>query len=205
MERDERYRECRRIIDEAYEAPAVDRALIKRSPEYRQALTMQSEVYRAYGFTAFSYHERAIEISRPYKELLPTRVAHFSIGVPLWQSVHSVLMGSQTGWRYKSRGDVHTLASDGRSGIRLIGPEGRAIRDGIDPGSLMTGPHGEPPLRVTYGRASGRRVIRLPVSIGHGDGYVMDALSSPIHVIRIHRRREHGHERYYVLLTIEDK
>ena len=212
MQHDARYRHYRDVIDSVYEQDAKSRAKAKQAPEYKAATRLQNDLFKEYGFTSYTFHSRAIEISRPYKELLPTRVAHFTIGIPMWQAVHGILLGDQTGFCYKSPGDVHTLSSDGRSGIRLLTPEGRSARDGVDIRGLeqagfiideWTHAHRDVPLSVAYSKGKGRRGIRLALRLDLRDDYIVSALRQPLHVLRIVRKEHHGKDRYFVQLTID--
>ena len=205
---DPQYRDSRRVIDAAYAERGERREEAKRSADYREAIRVQSQLMHDYGLTAFSAHMRSVELAREYKGLLPSRVAHFTIGSSMWHAVHSVMLGLQTGFCYKSKGDLKTLSSDGRSGIRLLGPDGYSIRDGVDIDELpemnaddWTREHGAL-LSVVYGKGKGRRGIRLPLLLKE-DERMRKALASPLHVIQIRRKEIHGRDRYFMDIIVE--
>ncbi|MBQ7678867.1 MAG: hypothetical protein IJT34_03350, partial [Butyrivibrio sp.] len=120
--------------------------------------------------------------------------------------------GTQTGFCYKREGDIRVLVSDGRSGIRLLGPNGRGCRDGINlcsphpEGDTETGAQQSAPLfipSVVYGKGKGRRAIRLPLILDPADTYMIEALARPFRIIRILRRNHHGRDRYDLQLTVD--
>ena len=217
MQHDPAYQAVRHVIDETYALPAAERQHTKESPAYRQAMQQQSILFRTYGLTPYTIHDRAIEMAKPYAAILPSRVAHFTIGIPLWQATHGVLLGTQPGFCYKRVGDIRVLMSDGRSGIRLLGPNGRGCRDGIVLNLPSSGEEedtennaqwkhssaGPATPVVVYGKGKGRRAIRLPLILDPADTYMSEALARPFRIIRLLRRPHHGRDRYYLQLTCE--
>ena len=208
MQRDKRYQRSKSSIDAVYAMKPAQRAQAKETEGYRRALALQREVYGAYGFTAYTVHDRAILAARDHASILPSRVAHYTIGIPLWQAMHGILVGAQTGFRYKRRGDIHSLSSDGRSGIRLLGPAGTNAREGIDLTEWSEkARRGEAPkdsgCRVIYGKGKGKRAICLPLKISPKDTYLIDTLRNPIRNIRILRRTQDRRDCYCVQLMVD--
>ena len=206
MLEDDQYLRYREVVDEVYghrSYRVIERE--KESEAYQAALTDQREVLRRYGFTQMSFSDRAIELSKPYKALLPSRVANYSIGRPVWNSFHDMIINGTRGGRRRRRGEVYSLSSDGRSGIRLIDDAGKALREGISlTQDVSRGGRVTPQLYCVYGKTSGDHVLRLPLKIDPSDEYLIGYLRRPLHMVSIHRQVQHGHDKYYALLMVED-
>ena len=210
MVADPRYAGPRSVIDEVYTHKGEERDRAKDTPEYKKAIKEQGALYREYGFTGYSFNERAIAASKQYSNVLPTRVAHFTVGMPLWRAWQQYLTGRRRGIAYRAHGNWNILTSDGRSGIRLVGPDNKAVRDGI----VLTGSRGAVTregtvydafhLYVVYGRTTGRRVLRLPLYVPKKDPYTIEGLSRPMHTISVVRILHHGHWKLYAQLTVEE-
>ena len=180
----------------------------KRKPAYRAALQAQRVLLRDYELTARSFNERAIKAAKEYSNLIPSRVAHFTLGPALYRAVHNHMMHAGWGLKFKKENELRTLSSDGRSGIRLLGPYGTTVRQGFNLRRSAAAEGGfegkrlSVSLSVIYGTASGK-TVRMPLKIDPKDDYLIDGLHHPIHIIRIIRRTEHGHDKFYAQLLVE--
>lgn len=206
MRADPREQQFRSVIREVYAMPAEERAAAKATPVYREAVQIQGELYRTYGFSSYSFCNRAIELAKPYREILPSRVAHFTVGLPLWTMFHQVLIGRRNSLAYKKQGQLRDLRSDGRSGIRLIDDRGRGHREGI---CLTSGENDGEDMAsiaqyyVLFGKRTGRRVLQLPLKIDPDDRYMREALHNPMRTISIVAKPDGKRTHYYACLTIQ--
>lgn len=200
------YMQYKSVIAQTYALAPAERAAYKSTGEYREALELQSTLFQEYQLTRYSVINQAIELARPYHEILPSRVAHFTVGLSAWNSFHEVLLGAKNGVKYKKEGDIHTLSSDGRSGIRLLADSSKGHRGGIDITQTpwYTG-DARSPLFVVYGKTRGKHIIKLPLKIKRDDVYLIEMLSHPLTKICILRRRQHGHDKYYVQLLVRQE
>ena len=196
MTQDIEYIVARNTIDEAYNGQDDKLEAAKKKPAYRAAVRAQSKMYKKYGFSSYHFVDRAIEVAGDYKEILPTRVAHYTIGLPLWDSFHNYLIGRSSSLKRKATGSQQSVISDGRSGIRLIDDTGKARRGGVDV---------DQPLFVVYGRGKGKRALKLPVRIDPRNDYMRRYLACPMRWISITRCVDRkGRDSVVALILIDD-
>ena len=183
MSQEMEYIVARNTINEIYALPEGKRDARKDKTSYRSALRTQSQIYEKYCFSEYYFVERAIEVAAEYKPLIPSRVAHYTIGRPLWRSFHGYLLGKTSRFKRKSLGSQTYLMSDGRSGIRLIGEDGMARRNGIDTTQRYY---------VAVGRQKGKRILRIMTNIDPEDEYLAHYLRFPMRWISVNRHTGHG-------------
>ena len=167
-------------------------AKVKKTKEYKAAQRINAEVRQKYGFTSFAFNAKACEFARIYKEHIPTTCAGRSIGAPMWAAFEKKLFGNGKKVHYKSFGDIKSVASDGKSGIRLIDSAGHTLKMGTS----------ENPMYIVFGTSKGK-VLKLEVIIPKNDTYKMEMVERNIRVVRITRKRVLGEWKYFVQLTVE--
>ena len=172
------YRVAINTINSIYELPENDREKQKRTPAYKYAIKTQAKKHQEYGFTAYSFMGRAMEMAsdEQYKKIIPTRVASYTIGKPLWISFSRYIFHRSVGIKRKALGEQSSVTSDGRSGIRLLYEKGGAQRNGVDT-------HEQ--LYIQYGKSTGKRILRIPVNVNGNDKYFEKYLAYPMQRISI--------------------
>ena len=203
MLRSEDYRAAEAAIAYAYSFTGAEREAAKQAPAYVQAVGVQNQLLRAYGFTGHSCRCRAIEIADEYRPILPTRVASYTIGSPLWTAWHGVLIGRQTSVKRKRKGEIRALTSDGRSGIRLLDANLVNRRAGIDLSGEEPLITSDPCAYIVFGRESKKRSLRMPLRISRRDAYTIEVLQRPIRRLSIVRRDDpQGHPALFASLLV---
>lgn len=180
----ERYAETVAIIRAAYTLSGEEREAAKKKQKYEHAVRARNRILLNNGITAYGCKSRAIEIADEYKPILPTRVAHFSIGEPLWTAWHKYLIGQQTSVKRKKSGDIRTLTADGRSGIRILDAQLRTKRDGID----LSDPSEK--AYIIFGKQTGKRVLLMPLVVSPKDLYLIEMLRYPLRRVHIVMKRD---------------
>lgn len=192
MLHDKRYRESKKIIDSIYREHKEDLADAKKSKEFKEARKTCTELLKEYGFSSFSFCAKAIEFAHIYKEHISTACASRSIGMPMWAAFDKKLFGNGKKVHFKSYGDLKSIASDGRSGIRIVNEKGKTLKSGIS----------DAPMYVLFGVNKGK-ILKLRVVIPKNDTYKMEMVERNIKVVRITRKRVRGKWKYFVQLTVE--
>lgn len=182
MKQEIEYRVAINTINEIYMLPVHEQERQKKTRTYRAAVEDQTAIHRKYHFSAYSFNDRTIALAAEYRDLLPSRVATYTIARPLWKSFHNYLYNRVTRLKRKSKDMQTSLTSDGRSGIRLIDETGVAQRGGVDIHQK---------LYVIYGRSTGKRVLKIPVKIDPKDTYREKYLRYPMRWISIAKFVDH--------------
>ena len=118
------------------------------SDEKLKAKELKSETFKGYRMLSSSMLKEA-EISeyafiadatrkaKLYSENLSANMAIYSIAKPLWTSFDSYLYGGGAEIHEKKYGDINSLATDGKSGIRITNDDGATLRSKIGGGESV--------------------------------------------------------------------
>ena len=166
----------------------------KGSPEYKAAGKRRSELLKEYGFSEFDFVADAIRFSKHFNENLGTSSANISIAKPMWRAFDTMLFGKGDIVHFKKKDCINSVATDGKSGIRMVNEDDKKImcREKEDK------------LFISYG-LRGYKILKMPIKFNVNNQYEVEMLSMPIKQIRILRRREKGKWKYYVQLCLEGK
>ena len=118
---DKRYVEAKKIINEVYKIDdELEKKSRKKSPEYKQAVKDSNDVLKEYGLTKFGFIGQVAKFREVYRQNIPSVVASISIATPMWGAMEKFLFGNGNKLHYKKFNTWNSMASDGKSGIRMI-------------------------------------------------------------------------------------
>ena len=189
LKRDPRYIEYSERIRDCYNDTDPAR---RSSSECRLAIDERNRLFKEYGFTAFDFTNLGTECYDHYKEIVPSIVKNRSITKPLWGAFSDMFYKNGKQVRYKKTGDWNSIASDGKSGLRLVDREDRTLRQGT-----LT-----EPMWLYVGTREGKP-MRIPVVIPEKDDWKGKMVCRPIRVIRVIRKKVRGADKYFLQLTVE--
>ena len=90
-----------------------------------------NEMLKAAGMTEYALISEVGEAAKRYPEHLSSNMAIYSIAKPLWAAMDTYLHSEGVTLREKSYGEVRSIASDGKSGIRIVDDSGHTLRSKI--------------------------------------------------------------------------
>ena len=193
LKKDPSYTEMVDYIKKVYDLGREDQTLMeaeKNSAEYSKVLSIQRSLMRRYELTTRSFNDRAIKKAKEYDNLISTRVAHYTVGMSLGKAIMRHLVFRKP-YGYKKKDELHTLISDGRSGIRIVDEENKNLRAGFDIKSMISEKEdvGTPQkypinLYVLFSASRGKQ-IKLPIKIDPKDNYIIEGLAHPIRLSAI--------------------
>ena len=89
------------------------------------------------GFTEFGFNKIANNEAKYYKENIPAITALHSIANPMWAAFDRYFYGDGKMVHFKKYGSMNSLASNGKSGIRLVNSAGKQFFIGMEKKSLL--------------------------------------------------------------------
>ena len=190
---DKRYVEAKKIINEVYKIDdELEKKSRKKSPEYKQAVKDSNDVLKEYGLTKFGFIGQVAKFREVYRQNIPSVVASISIATPMWGAMEKFLFGNGNKLHYKKFNTWNSMASDGKSGIRMIDQYGNTMfsrEDGQQVCISMSVPKG--------------KTLIMPMKIDKKDLYKMEMLSKKLKIIRITRKLCGSKYKYYAQITVE--
>lgn len=193
MLRDERYVQSIAVIHSAYkEEDAKKKKEIRKSNEYKAATATQKELLKEYGFTEFAFIALSLKHAKHFSDVTSTKVVGQSVGAPMWRGFDRMLFGNGKIVHYKKYNTWTSIVSDGRSGIRIVGTDGK---------SVMEMNSNEKYFCVVSTKAG--KKLKMPLKIDEKDLYMLEMIERKIHQVRITRQGVNGKLKYYVQLTVE--
>lgn len=125
---DKRYIDSKKIITETYKiADDKEKRARKRTEEYKQAVKISNEVLKEYGLTDYGFKNEVLKQRAVYKTNISSTVAQLSVASPLWAAMDKYLFGNGKTLHYKKYNTLNSMASDGKSGIRMVDKDGKTI------------------------------------------------------------------------------
>ncbi len=173
------------------------------SDEKLKAKELKSETFKGYRMLSSSMLKEA-EISeyafiadatrkaKLYSENLSANMAIYSIAKPLWTSFDSYLYGGGAEIHEKKYGDINSLATDGKSGIRITNDDGATLRSKI----------GGERAYIICGTKS-QKCLKLPILVDSKDTYLKEMLDRNVKIVRILRKKINENYKYYLQLSVE--
>lgn len=190
---DKRYADAKKTIDEVYKIDDdKEKREKKQSEEYKQAVKISNEVLKEYGLTEFGFIKEALKQREIYKTNISSTIANLSIGKPLWSAMQKYLFGNGKKLHYKKYNSWGSMASDGKSGIRMVDKDGKTLSCRESNQAVWIN------MSVPKGKT-----LLMPIMIDEKDLYKIEMLSRKIKVIRIIRKLCGSKYKYYVQMTVE--
>ena len=190
---DPEYIESKKVIMSAYDKDLSDKEKkeIKKSSEYKEAQKTQRDMLRERDFSEFGLLNRAQQYFKYYEMHIPSSTVGRSITQPMWAAFEKLFYGNGHKVSFKRKGDFRRIASDGKSGIRIVNEADKTVMSGRDEGKLF----------VSFG-TRGNRVLKMPIIVPKGDDYKQAMLCHTWKVVSIVRKKVKDRFRYSVQLTV---
>lgn len=148
------YIASKEVIKEAYKKGERDKnGKIKKTPELKEALEVRNDLYKEYGFSEYSFMNDCTQFYQIFKQNISSTIAKRSIAAPMWAAFDDLLFGEGKDVRFKGKGYFNSVATDCKSGIRVIDEQDK---------TLFTWDGGK--IFVSYGTTKGK-VLKLPIII----------------------------------------
>lgn len=194
MQREKEYIESRDIIFKYYKIEdEKEKKKYKSSDEYKNAAKVNQELIKRNNFTEFGFISLAMQYSKVYEENISTNVAALSIAKPLWAAFEKMMYGNGKIVHFKRENEINSMASNGKSGIRILDEDGKTVTKWDGKGKLY----------CIAGTTKGK-VLKMPLKIDRKDLYKLEMLTDRKYkIVRITRKLVKGKFKYYVQLTVE--
>ena len=190
---DPRYVEGRKIINETYKlSDEKEKKARKKSEEYKAAVNATNDVLKEYGFTEFSFASTVLAFREPYSLNISSSISDLSIAKPMWAAMQKRIFGSGNRVHFKKYDSWTSMASNGKSGIRMINENGKTV---------LKRENNEK-LRVIMSNPKGKKLI-MPVLLDEKDLYKSEMLNRKIKIVRIVKECCGTKNQFYVQLTVE--
>ncbi len=190
----EQYKSSIEVIYSYYRTDDNDeKERIKKSDEYKNALKTQNVLFKEFGFTSYEFGKTAISFSKHYRAIIPTKVAQMSVGYTLWAAFERMIYGNGNSVHFKKYDTFSSLVTDGKSAIRIVGPDRRTV--------MRMNPYGKYSLAFTTRSEHGKNLY-IPLLVDREDKYLLEMMERDIHTVRIIRKKVRNRYRYYVQLTV---
>lgn len=194
LQHDKRYVDARKLIDEVYKIKdAKEKQARKRTEEYKTAVKISNDILKEYGMTQYDFFAEVSKQREVYKTNISSMVARYSIARPLWSAMEKYLFGNGNMLHYKKYNTIKSLASDGTSGLTMIGEDGKTIFNREMNQKVW----------IRMGAPKGKNIV-IPLMIDENDFYKIEMLSRKIKIIRITRKLCGSRYRYYAQMTVEE-
>lgn len=190
---DKRYVDAKKMINEVYKIEDdKEKKLKKRSTEYKEAVKTSNDVLKEYGLTEYGFKSEVLAQRAVYKTNISSTVASLSIATPMWAAMDKFLFGNGNKLHYKKYDSFGSMASDGKSGIRMVDCNGKTVFSR------------EPNQKVwIYMGCPQGKTLLMPIMVDEKDLYKIEMLSRKIKIIRIIRKLCGSKYRYYAQMTVE--
>lgn len=193
LQHDPQYIESKAVILSAYNEGLSEKEKkeIKQSEEYKKAQKKQQEMLREKGFSEFGIRNIATEYYKYYHMHIPSGTVSRSITQPMWAAFEKLLYGNGKNVYFKRRGDFRRIASDGRSGLRILDEDGKTTFSG----------EGKESLYVSFG-VRGCKVLKMRIVVPKKDNYKAAMIRRTWKVVSIIRKKVKSKYHYFVQLTV---
>lgn len=189
---DDRYKASKAVIDDVYRiADAKEKAAAKKTEEYKQASEVQRELFREYGMSEFGFSNTATDYYRIYSQNIPAATVAPSISKPMWAAFNKCLFGNGKKVSFKKFDTWSSVASAGKSGLRLVNGDGKNVLHRS----------GNENLWCVFGTNKGK-ILKMPLKIDNKDLWLIEMLDRDIKIVRLVRKKVRGKYRYAVQLTV---
>lgn len=179
MTKTKKWRELNGIIKEELQTANGSK---KKSDRLKAAYERKNSILKENGFSEFDFRKEALKCSKYYQKHISSTMASCSIGEPMWRAFEKLLFGNGDMVHFKKQDGVYSIVSDNKSGIRLV-----KNNSGYNV--------------VISNQMAKAKALKLQVK-GPNTKYDKMMLDAPIKMIRIVKRIEKGHRRFYCQLTV---
>ena len=194
MEHDKDYISSKDIIMSAYKTEDKNAAkAIKKSQAYKDAQEMQKAKMREYGFSEYDFASQVLTYVKPFASNITGTVATYSISKPMWAAFDKYFYSNGQAVHFKKYESLNSVASDGKAGLKLVGPDKKSTRKPESPFGLS----------IMYGSNRAGKVITMPLVVDKKDLYMQEMICNNIKVVRLVRRKINGRYKYYAQLTVD--
>ena len=156
----------------------------QKSQKLKDAYARKNEIMRENGFTEYDFRSQAVVFSKYYQKHISSTMASMGIGLPMWTAFEKLFFGNGEKISFKRYDSSMTLVSDNKSGIHFLQED-----DGR-----------------YYVLCSNRKAKAKPVKLyvkGPNTTYDREMLDANIKLVRILKKIEKGHRKYYCQLTVD--
>ncbi len=167
---------------------------LRKSGEYKKALDTKKEYHTQFGFSEFSFTSLMAKHREYFKDVIPSNLAILSIATPMWSAFEKLLYKDGRSCSYKRRGDWTSIATNGKSGMRIV--------DGLGKTALCLEKGTRYFISVTSKK--GKQLL-IPVNIDKKDTYLEEIYGRSIKIVRLVRKLVKGKSAYLLQLTTEGK
>ena len=164
----------------------------KRPPEVVAALDTMNRMRAEKNLTEYGIGNMVTYHRQHYSTSVSSMVANRSIAAPIWAALHKVIFDDGKEVHFKGRGELESVASDGKSGIRLVDADGE---------TLFCGTPFAPMFLAVSSR--GGKKMQIPVAVPKNDAYKVRMTARRFSVVRIVKKTVRGTDKFYVQLTVE--
>lgn len=165
----------------------------KKSPECKAALETLNHLRRQYDISEYGFGHATTHHRLHYSNSISSNIANLSIAKPAWRAFDAVIFGKGEKVRFKRRGEMTSMASDGKSGFRLVTAENETLDHTT---------RWEPMFLAVGGR--GVKPMRIPVVIPKNDRYKSEMTDNrKVRVIRVVKKTVRGKDKYYIQMTVD--
>lgn len=175
-------REWRELSDIVREELQIANGSKRKSDRLKAAYERKNAILKENGFSEFDFRSESAKYSKYYQKHISSTMASLGIGEPMWRAFEKLLFGNGDTVHFKNQDTVYSLVSDNKSGIRLVEKDGKY-------------------KVVLSNRMARAKKLELPIK-GPKTEYDLMMLMAPIKIVRIVKRIEKGHRRFYCQLTV---
>lgn len=177
------WRSLNEIIKEELQKAEAENSK-KKSDVLKAAYDRKNEIMRENSFSDFDFRSKAIVYSKYYQKHVSSKMAMVNVGQPMWAAFEKLFFGNGEKVAFKKYDEVTTIASDNKSGIRLM-------QD--DNGKYYV---------LISNKAAKAKPVKLYIK-GPNTTYDKEMLTAKIKVVRVIKKIEKGDRKYYCQLTVE--
>ena len=190
---DEDYISSKKVIEDTYKiTDPKEKNSVKKSQKFKDALEMQRNLFREFGFSEFSFKNESLKYAKHFKDITNTAVVTNTVATQMWRAFDKMIFGDGKMVHFKRYGQLMSLTAPARTGIRIVDENKKtvyAMVPGQDYFCLMS-------------TRKGKNIL-MPLKIDDRDKYIMQMIQRQIHQVRIVRRDSKGKKRYLVQLIVE--
>lgn len=92
----------------------------KKSPRLKAAYDRKNGILRENGFSEFDFISQSVQFSKYYQKHISSNMASLTVAKPMWVAFEKLLFGNGEKVSFKKAGDLLSLASNNKSGIRFV-------------------------------------------------------------------------------------
>ena len=186
MTADPRYKEVQEKIAVFY---ADSDKEVRKSPECRAALNEKNVLHKEYGFYKFAFTNDITDFYKHF-DSISSEMACLSVAIPMWTAFEKLLYGNGKMVHYKKRGTMNSIATSGKSGLRILNSEGKRLTCGSSYEQMY--------LVSKFNK----KKMLMPIVLPAHDRFKHDMMERPIKIVRLTRKLVNGIYKYYVQLTV---